>query len=294
VKSGADADVAAAVTYGHRIRLYPLAQAAAPPATAFVDMAGVLFDSTISYDARFFRSLARMVDYEPWLTRDKAMIDPLRSIGIAKGQAFRPDRASETMFEAAAREAGDWLDAKYEDVFDPPFFGAGHWALPAVKEVVEGMPDFFADPDAYPLDGRAVTYSMAYFSAKHLGAGQFYLMTVRDRDGRALDGSATYRLRVPPDAPVRLYWSATAYDRRTHALIRNAPRASRASNSPGLKTEADGSVELWFAPEPPTGREANWVPTMDGAGFEVLFRLYGPEKRFFDKQWVLPDLEAAG
>jgi hypothetical protein len=23
----------------------------------------------------------------------------------------------------------------------------------------------------------------------------------------------------------------------------------------------------------------------------VLFRLYGPEKSFFDKKWVLPDIE---
>ena len=29
----------------------------------------------------------------------------------------------------------------------------------------------FADPDAYPVDGRGVAYSMAYFSAKHLGHG---------------------------------------------------------------------------------------------------------------------------
>jgi hypothetical protein len=294
VKSGADADVAAAVAYGKRIRFYPLAQAASPPQTPLVDMTGVLFDSTIPYDARFFRSLARMVDYEPWLTRDKAMIDPLRSIGIAKGQAFRPSRETEDMLEAAAQEAQSWLDSKYEDVFDPPFFGAGHWALPAVKEVREGMPDFFADPDAYPLDGRAVTYSMAYFSAKHLGIGQFYLMTVRDRDGQAFDGAATYRLRVPPDAPVRLYWSATAYDRQTHALIRNAPHASRASSSPDLEANADGSVDLWFAPAPPDGRQANWVPTSKGRCFEVLFRLYGPEKRFFDRQWVLPDLEKLG
>ena len=27
------------------------------------------------------------------------------------------------------------------------------------------------------------------------------------------------------------------------------------------------------------------------AQFEVLFRLYGPDKSFFDKKWVLPDIE---
>jgi hypothetical protein len=294
VKSGSDADVAAAVAYGKRIRFYPLSKAAQSPPTPFVDMTGVLFDSTIPYDIRFFQSLARMVDYEPWLARDKAMIDPLRSVGIAKGRPFKPDAATQGLLETAAQEAWRWLDAKYEDVFEPPFFTGSHWALPAVKEVLEGMPDLFADPDAYPLDGRAVIYSMAYFSAKHLGAGQFYLMAVRDRAGVPFDGSATYRMRVPPNAPARLYWSFTVYDRRTHALIRNAPRASRASNSPGLKANADGSVDLWFAPKAPEGQEQNWVPTSGGRGFEVLFRIYGPEQRFFGKEWVLPDLEKVG
>ena len=42
----------------------------------------------------------------------------------------------------------------------------------------------FANPDSYPVDARGRAYSYAFFSAKHLGAGQYYLMTIRDRDGR--------------------------------------------------------------------------------------------------------------
>ena len=41
LKSGSDADVAAAVAYGKRVKLYPLAQAANPPATTFVDAVDV-------------------------------------------------------------------------------------------------------------------------------------------------------------------------------------------------------------------------------------------------------------
>jgi hypothetical protein len=39
---------------------------------------------------RFFQSLDRTVQSEPWLTRDKAMIDQLKSIGIE--QALQPRR----------------------------------------------------------------------------------------------------------------------------------------------------------------------------------------------------------
>jgi hypothetical protein len=54
---------------------------------------------------------------------------------------------------------------------------------------------------------------------------------------------------------------------------------------------ADGSVDLYFAPDPPTGHDANWVPTLLDHCFEILFRLYGPTPALFDKTWRLPDLE---
>jgi hypothetical protein len=97
--------------------------------------------------------------------------------------------------------------------------------------MIEGMSTNFAKPDSYPVDGRAVLYSIAYFSAKHLGAGQFYLLTIKDKNGEPLDGAETYKLTIPTNAPVELYWSVTAYDRETHASIKNVDRASRASNA---------------------------------------------------------------
>jgi hypothetical protein len=122
-----------------------------------------------------------MVQSEPWLGRDKAMIDPLKSIGIAKGKVFGPDAATTALLEDAVAEAHASIDASYETVFDPPYNAGARWALPASQELVEGLSTFFARPDSYPLDDRAVAYSMAFFSAKHLGAGQFYLMTVREQ-----------------------------------------------------------------------------------------------------------------
>lgn len=294
LKSSSDADIARAVAYGKRIKFYPLSEAtsgAKPPETKFVDAVDVVFDNTIPYDVRFFRMLDRFVQREPWLERDRAMIDVLKSIGIEKGKQFNPDARTQKILAEAAREAQAWLDAQYENVFAAPFNKGNHWALPASPDVVEAMQTNFAKPDVYPVDGRAVSYSMAFFSAKHLGQGQFYLMAIVDREGKPLDGGSSYRLRVPANAPVKLYWSATAYDRATHALIRDLPWSSRASNTPGLQTNADGSVDVYFGPSAPAGKDANWVPTKSSGKFEVLFRLYGPEKPFFDKTWVLPDIE---
>ena len=64
----------------------------------------------------------------------------------------------------------------------------------------------------------------------------------------------SYLLQVPANAPVRQYWSVTLYDFSTHALIRDVAWASRASNTPGLKQNADGSIDIYFGPNAPCWR----------------------------------------
>ncbi|TIN22701.1 DUF1254 domain-containing protein [Mesorhizobium sp.] len=291
LKSGDAAGVKQAVDYGLAgIKLYPLSQAADPPATHFVDVRGKEFDSTIRYDLSFFESLDRIMQYEPWLPRDKVMVDVLKSIGIEKGKRFDPDAKTEEILEAAIAEARAWLDLRYETVFEPYFEGA-HWAVPAAPGLVETSATFYETPDTYPIDARAVTDYWAFSTVKHLGAGQFYLMSTKDKDGQPLDGNRTYKLTVPADAPVTQYWSAVAYDRATHALIREVPSPSKSSQTEGLQTNADGTVDLYFGPKAPAGKESNWTPTKPGGRFEVLFRFYGPEKPLFDKTWILPDIE---
>src|SRR6476620_3708602 len=235
LQSGSEADFAKAVEYGKRIAFYPLSAAAKPPPTTCLDAADVVFDATIPYDARFFESLARMVESQPWLERDRAMIDTLRTLGIEKGKPFNPDATTRQMMNDAAQEARQWLDIKYEVSLTPPFYEGGYWALPANPEMLKGMQTFYANPDSYPVDGRGVTYSMAFFCPKRPAAGSYYLMTTRDKEGRPFDGGSTYRLNVPAGVPVRQYWSATAYDRATHGLIRDVARASRSSQIPELQ-----------------------------------------------------------
>ena len=290
-KSGSKADIAKAVIYGKRIKLYPLAQSNEPLATIFVDVVDAVYDSTITYDLRFFESLNRIVQTEPWLERDKAMIDQLKSIGIEKGKSFTPNSNTQAVLKDAVREAHAWLVAQYETSLSSPFYEGGHWVRPGSRELLEGQATFFAKPDVYPVDIRGVTFSYAYFTPKHLGTGSSYLITIADKNGRLLDGGANYRLAVPGNVPVTQYWSATVYDRTSHAPIRNARWPSRSSQTPGLKKNMDASVDVYFGPKPPVGQESNWVPTSTDGGFEVLFRFYGPERPLFDKTWRLPDIE---
>lgn len=290
LKSHEDADVAKSVAYGKQMKVYPLSQASAPGATVFTDAADVTFDSTIRYDATFFESLDRIVQSEPWLERDRAMIDPLRSLGIEKGKPFNPDAKTRATLDAGVKEARAWLEAKY-DAGLPPFYPASHWTMPAFPELIEAARASFSDPEKYPVDVRGLSYSYAYIGIKRLGAGQFYLISIKDKDGASFQGGKTYSVTVPASAPVEQYWSMTAYDRETHALIRNMPRASRSSQIAEMQKNADGSVTVYFGPEAPAGKASNWVPTDPKRGFEVMFRAYAPTKAFFDKTWQVPDIE---
>lgn len=290
LESHADVDVARSVDYGKRVRVYPLSQAANPPSTVFTDVANVDFDSTIRYDASFFENMDRVVQQEPWLVRDSVMIDYLKTLGIEKGKPYSPSAGTRQRLDAGIREAQRYFEMIYEKGF-PVFYEGTHWMFPGNTDVIKAAQAGFTDPDAYPVDARGLVYTYAFIALKRMGAGQFYIIAIKGKNGVELDGGKTYRLRVPANVPVEQYWSLTAYDRQTHALIRNVDRASRASNNAELQKNSDGSVNIYLGPKAPDGMEANWIPTDPQRGFEAMFRAYGPKKAFMDKEWKLTDLE---
>ena len=214
LKSRSEADIAKAVAYGKRIKLYPLSQAANPPQTTFVDAVDVVFDGVIPYDVRFFESLDRMVQAEPWLERDRAMIDSLKSLGIEKGKPFNPDREDRRTFShPPAQEARPGSIARYETGYAPLRRSGTRWFLPADESCVEGRRGrLHARPTSIrPTRAGRSTISPSAASSTWARASTT-CSSRRDKDGNPLDGAATYRLHVPPKPPVKQYWSAVLYD----------------------------------------------------------------------------------
>lgn len=82
----------------------------------------------------------------------------------------------------------------------------------------------------------------------------------------------------------------------TCSFIREAPVISLDSYNHKTKKNPDGSIDIYFAPKAPPDQENNWVTSDKGGMGSAIFRLYGPDKPFFDKTWQLPDFEqvAAG
>lgn len=58
-----------------------------------------------------------------------------------------------------------------------------------------------------------------------------------------------------------------------------------------LKRNNDGTVDIFMEPTAPEGMESNWIQTIPDRGFFIYFRLYGPEKEWFDRTWKLDDIE---
>src|SRR4029453_13404583 len=162
------------------------------------------------------------------------MIDILKAVGIEKGKPFNPDPKTQDILKTAAQEAHAALESRYESLFIP-YFDISRWAVPGTPDYLKASQNGFSDPNEYPFDSRGIVFTFAFFTPKHLGEGQFYLMTLKDKDGDTFDGGKLYRQPVPATAPVKQYWSATLYDRATHGLIRNLSRSGRGSQSPGLQ-----------------------------------------------------------
>ena len=251
-KSRSDADIKSAVEHGKRVKVYPLG--GNPESTVFVDAYDKPFDATIPYDATFFELLDRFVQAEPWLTRDKVMIDTLKTIGIEKGKPFKPDAKTKSILDNAAREAHDVIALKYENGFVPPFFEGTRWGLPIPKETIEGLGSDFADPNQYGLDGRGgdVPYGLLQseglwrrpiLSIKHQRP---HRQTAGREQDLSPDGAAERARRAilvgdgvrPPDARADPRDVPRRASRRTTRRYRRIPTDRRTSTSARLRRRA--------------------------------------------------------
>jgi hypothetical protein len=107
-----------------------------------------------------------------------------------------------------------------------------------------------------------------------------------DANGKPLNGGKNYKIHLPADIPASNYWSVIAYDNQTQLIIStDQPWPSVFSSSKQLVVNEDGSVDVWFGPKAPVGKENNWIKTIPGKCWNMILRLYYPLESWFDKSW---------
>jgi len=275
-----------------KIRLYPFSQRATPPATKVRSVGGGTTYANAPRGFAYWEKLSRWVNEEPVQERDRIMMAMLRSIGIEKGKPFQPDARMKKLLTEATL-VGEAM-AKVND-YEKRDMPLAHYVDGSKWEFALAL-DPSQEAQYYTqLDERAAWFYEATATSKGMvsktpGVGSVYLGSYNDSDRNWLDGASTYRLHVPPNAPVTQFWSITLYDVSTRTLIQNNTEVTDRSSRQDLTKNADGSVDLYFGPQAPAGFEKNWIPTLAGKAWFPYFRLYGPTEAHFNRTWKLPDI----
>lgn len=139
----------------------------------------------------------------------------------------------------------------------------------------------------YPY--TAVTPAMA---APREGTGSDYAITFVDSEKKVLDGSKTYKLKIPANPPVKNFWALTVYDPQTRSMLAtNQKYPTVGSLTEGVRKNDDGSYDIYFGPKAPKGFENNWIETVPGKSWFVILRMYAPMKPWIDQTWRPGEIE---
>lgn len=287
-KNGGTSDDQAA--YAQTLQWYPLSEAGNPRPTKFFDMFEKPVNTLPVYDMTFFEDLNTVIQREPVLERDKAMMNLLASLGIETGKPFEPDDETQAAMLEGLQCAYGSMQEHFISKSVVPYWEDRQWG---VWQFAEGQPEAgfpYVTEDRLLYDDRGGgSYFWITYLPKSLGGGTFYLTGLRDSDGNLLNGTDTYQLNVPADTPAKDFWSVIVYSMKTKGFVEEVERVGLSSQVlDTMNKNGDGSVDVYFAPKPPKGMESNWIPT--GEDFFLLFRLYGPDKPLFEKTWVLEDV----
>jgi hypothetical protein len=95
--------------------------------------------------------------------------------------------------------------------------------------------------------------------------------------------------------PVNGFWSLTMYD-ASYFFVDNPLNRYTLSPRDQLKTNPDGSVDLYIQhASPGADKESNWLPAPAG-DFILMLRLYWPNEKapsILDGSWRVPRVEEA-
>jgi hypothetical protein len=259
-------------------------------------------DRAVPEDLRFFDQLRVFIRAFPPPRRDREYQARFEALGLL---------ATDSPYRTATAELGASLRAGVAAGKEKMGYGLLHgpspkqngWSL--TYHAFDYNLDYFElgalDEDDWKTQDGPGRYLERALAARgglwgNHGYEAAYAMVYDDGDGNALDGSGSYELRFATPPPCDAFWSVTMYDTPDFYLVRNPiDRYSIGDRTPGLRTDADGSLTITIQRDEPDEheRKANWLPTPSGP-FRPILRMYEPREAVFDGSYELPPITRIG
>ena len=137
--------------------------------------------------------------------------------------------------------------------------------------------------------GRAGAQSLGGIVANNPEEAMYPALT-HDENGERLNGSRRYVLRFAKGnlPPVKAFWSLTAYGMDFNMIDNPINRYALGDRSKSMRFDPDGGLTLYVQSEAPGGdKDGNWLPS-GPSDFLLVMRLYLPDQKALNKEWVPP------
>lgn len=293
--SGTPADAMEVHALQDRITAVPLSSWGRPylpePAQVdpAIDMKTAVRSQVDALDAAaYFELFADLLKTNPPAAADAPMLAKLAKIGIVPGQDFD----ASTLEPAVAK-------------------GLAKAPKPAQQQIMAWLKEGIAAGDFKLENGWAFTTQAGVYGTHYL---QRALVTAiglganRPQDAvyptstgpdlvQKYRGDNKYVMHFPKGQlpPVDGFWSLTLYD-QDYFFVDNPLNRYTLSQRDKLKTNPDGSVDLYIqADSPGKDKESNWLPAPRDE-FILMLRLYGPKQTppsLLDGSWKIPEVKPA-
>jgi len=288
---------AASKSFREGLKIYSLSKAANPPKMEFINTSKVPLNTVHANNFEFYNELDHVIQKEPLELFEPELRGQAAAIGIRKGARFAPDaRMKAILTDAVAVGNATARSISFRNR-DPrsPLYPNSQWRTGFIGNDyrwLDGDGMSGRNQDARSNFFYVATVNTPAMAAKIIGRGSQYAVNYADPTGTPFDGAKNYRMNVPKDAPAQDFWSVVLYDPQTRSELQTSqPYPSKNNKRDKLIVNADGSVELYFGPTAPAGKEANWIQTVPKKGWFTLLRLYGPLEPWFNKTWRPGEIE---
>lgn len=291
---------AASKMFREGVKIYSLGRAANPPKMEFFNGSKVPYNTVHANNFEFYVELDHVIQKEPIDLFDPELRGLAAAIGIRKGSKFAPDARMKAILtdavavgNATARSIAFRNRDPRSSIYPNSQWKSGFIGSDYRWMDIDGVSG--RNHDARSNFFYLATVNTPAMAARIPGRGSQYAMSYADKAGTPFDGAKTYRVHIPKDVPAQDFWSVVLYDPQTRSELQTSqPFPSKNNRRDKLAVNADGSVDLYFGPKPPAGKEANWIATVPKKGWFAILRLYGPLEPWFDKTWRPGEIELAG